>query len=167
MTDEQKMEWLGRLMGNGNVRIGQFIMDNHGTMNINNNMGEEKATSGQESGYGKDSIMEYVDRLKPMVKEEFLPMYDEMWNGILELKEVKLQVYEKGKQQGTTFNRNLVAQIIHMLSSKVFVPKANTVNMAECLEPGKGAAHPVRQKLNEVPERVIKKSIEEYLKSYF
>ena len=158
---------LAKMMGSGNVKIGQFIMDNHGTMNIDNNMGEEKASSGQQSGYGKNSIMEYVDRLKPIVREEWLPKYDEMWNGILELKEVKLQVYDKGKQQNTTFNRNLVAQIIHIISSKVFVPTANTVKMAECLEPGKGVAHPVRQQLGEVPEKVIKKSVEEYLKSYF
>ena len=167
MNDEQKMEMLAKMMGTGNVKIGQFIMDNHGTMNIDNNMGEEKKNSAQASGYGKETIMEYVDRLKPMVREECLQRYDEMWNGILELKEVKLQVYDKGKQQNTTFNRNLVAQIIHVISSKVYVPTANTVNMAECLEPGKGVTHPVRQQLGEVPGRVIKKSVEEYLKSFF
>ena len=49
MTDEQKMEMLAKMMGTGNVKIGQFIMDNHGTMNIDNNMGEEKrAKSNQQ-----------------------------------------------------------------------------------------------------------------------
>jgi hypothetical protein len=40
MTDEQKMEWLAKIMGSGKMSVGQFIMDNHGTMTINNNMGD-------------------------------------------------------------------------------------------------------------------------------
>ena len=44
---------------------------------------------------------------------------------------------------------------------------ANTVQMAECLEPGKGVNHPVRQKLGEVPCKTIKKSVEKYMKTRF
>ena len=38
MTEEKQMEFLDRLIRNG-VNIGQLIMDNHGTMEISNNMG--------------------------------------------------------------------------------------------------------------------------------
>lgn len=42
MTDNEKMDFLAKLMGSGNTTIGQLIMDNHGTMNINNHGGEAK-----------------------------------------------------------------------------------------------------------------------------
>ena len=47
MTDEEKMRFLERMVAAGHTSIGQLIMDNHGTMNINNQQGaqqqEEKA----------------------------------------------------------------------------------------------------------------------------
>lgn len=112
----------------------------------------------------KDAIMEYVKRLMPVVREEYQSVYSEMWLGILDVKEVKLQVYNKGKQQGTTFNRDFVAQIIHQLGSRIYMPEANAVVMAEHLEPEKGRDHPVRQKLGESPDKSIKKAIEAFLK---
>ena len=116
-----------------------------------------------ESPSGKEAIMEYVGRLKPMVREEYLAGYDDLWLGILELKEVKAVIYNKGKQQDTTFNRNLLAQIIHQVGT-VYKPTANTVQMAQCLEPVKGVDHPVRQKLGEVPDKPIKRAVDNYLK---
>ena len=108
--------------------------------------------------------MEYVKRLMPVVRKEYQSVYSEMWLGILDVKEVKLQVYNKGKQQGTTFNRDFVAQIIHQLGSRIYMPEANAVVMAEHLEPEKGRDHPVRQKLGESPDKSIKKAIEAFLK---
>ena len=112
----------------------------------------------------RQSVMEYVNRLMPVVREQYQSIYHDIWLGILELKEVKLQVYNKGKQQDTTFNRNFVAQIIHQLGDRLYLPDANTVVMAEHLEPGKGKDHPVRQKLGEMPEKVVGKAIEELIK---
>jgi hypothetical protein len=37
--------------------------------------------------------------------------------------------------------------------------------MAECLEPGKGIDHSVRQNLGESPEKDVKKAVEEFMKS--
>ena len=108
--------------------------------------------------------MEYVKKLTPIVREEYQGAYSEMWLGILELKEVKSRVYNKGKQQGTTFNRDFVAQIIHQLGNRIYLPDANPVVMAEHLEPEKGKDHPVRQKLGESPDKSIKKAIEAFLK---
>ena len=111
--------------------------------------------------------MDYVKRLMPVVREEYQSVYVDMWLGILDLKEVKLQVYNKGKQQGTSFNRDFVAQIIHQLGQRIYTPEANTVVMAEYLEPEKGRDHPVRKKLGEKPEKVIAKAIEEQIKGVF
>ena len=113
----------------------------------------------------KQPIMDYVNRLMPVVRQQYQAIYNDMWYEILELKEVKMCVYNKGKQQGTTFNRDFVAQIIHLLGDRVYLPNANTVVMAEYLELGKGKDHPVRQKLGEMPEKVVGKAIEKLIKA--
>lgn len=112
---------------------------------------------------GKDAILEYVGRLKPVVKEQYLDHYDQIWEGILEINQVKAVIYNKGKQQDTTFNRNLLAKIIHQVSWWLYESSANTVIMAEYLEPGKGIDHPVRQKLGESPNKDLKKALEQFV----
>ncbi len=125
---------------------------------------QEENPQKTENLQGKEAIIDYLDRLKPMVKAEYKDRYDTLWEGVLELSQVKAVIYNKGKQQDTTFNRNLLAQIIHQLGV-LYVPTANTVQMAMQLEPEKGADHPVRQKLGEVPEKTIKKAVDEYIKA--
>lgn len=125
---------------------------------------QEENLQKTENLQGKEAIIDYLDRLKPMVKAEYKDRYDTLWEGVLELSQVKAVIYNKGKQQDTTFNRNLLAQIIHQLGV-LYVPTANTVQMAMQLEPEKGADHPVRQKLGEVPEKTIKKAVDEYIKA--
>ena len=165
MTDETKSKMMEALAKSG-MSVGQFVMENTGTITYNDNRGaekQEKKDSGSQSG-SKEAIMEYVGRLKPVVREQYRNEYDTIWEGILELTQVRTLIYNKGKQQDTTFNRNLVAQIIHQVSDWLYLPTANTVKMAEYLEPEKGIEHPVRQKLGESPEKDVKKAIEAYVK---
>lgn len=164
MTDEQKLEFAEKVVKSG-AKIGNFVMDNHGTMTLSANMGEERNEEVAPVLGTKNSIMEYVNRLKPLVKEDFKKEYDEFWMQILDIEEVKQQVYNKGKQQNTTFNRNLVARIIHQIGNKVYLVGINDQQYAEYLEPGKGKNHSVRQQLCLMPETPIKKAIERFLEN--
>lgn len=166
MTNQEKKELMTGLLQGANLEHAQInlILEKGATISYSNNQTNNKTTS--NSHHTKDAIMGYVGRLKPMVRESYVDCYDQLWMGILELEEVKTHVYDSGKQQGTTFNRNLVAQIIHQMAATVFVPTANTVNMAQYLEPSKGSDHPVRQKLGESPENKIKISVDKYLKQH-
>ena len=123
----------------------------------------QKEDDSKNQKQGKDAIMEYVGRLKPVVKEQYLDHYDQIWEGILEINQVKAVIYNKGKQQDTTFNRNLLAKIIHQVSWWLYESSANTVIMAEYLDPGKGIDHPVRQKLGESPNKDLKKALEQFV----
>ena len=165
MTDETKIKMMEALAKSG-MSVGQFILENTGTITYNDHRGTDKEEKkyGESASGSKEAIIEYVGRLKPVVKEQYQTDYDTIWEGILELTQVRTLVYNKGKQQDTTFNRNLVAQIIHQMSGWLYLPTANTVKMAEYLEPEKGSEHPVRQKLGESPERDVKKAIEAYVK---
>lgn len=166
MTDEQKLEFAEKIVKSG-AKIGNFVMDNHGTMTLSatvaDDLKEKEDISDKTLEQGKDAIMEYVGRLKPVVKKEFQDQYDLIWDGILELSQVKAMIYKKGKQQDTSFNRNLLAKIIHQVDY-LYIPSTNTVQMASYLEPEKGIDHPVRQKLGEVPEKSIKNAVDEYMK---
>lgn len=164
MTDKEKLEFAEKVVKSG-AKIGNFVMDNHGTMTLSANIGEDNSEEAAPVLGTKNSIMEYVNRLKPLVKDDFKKEYDEFWMQILELEEVKQQVYNKGKQQDTTFNRNLVARIIHQIGDKVYLMGINDQQYAEYLEPGKGKNHSVRQQLCLMPETPIKKAIERFLEN--
>ena len=161
MMTEEKMAFLSGILQGANLEHAQInlILAEGATISYSNNQtNDNKSTISNHQA--KDAIMDYVGRLKPMVRDSYIDCYDQLWTEILELKEVKMQVYDIGKQHDTKFNRNLVAQIIHHLAATVYLPNANTVKMAQYLEPSKGGDHPVRQKLGESPEKTIKKSVE-------
>ncbi len=113
----------------------------------------------------KDSIMEYVMRLHPfLVREEWRDKYKELWEEILELPEVAKVIYDKGKQQETTFNRNLVGNILRLMKErKMFVPTAHATKLAETLEGDTNAS--IRAKLGELPPKEVKDAIEILIKS--
>ena len=100
-------------------------------------------------------IIDYVMRLHPShVRQEWQEKYQTLWESILELPPVACKVYDKGRQQGTTFNRNLVANILHLLAERrVLTINANPTEMAKLLEGDANAS--VRAKLGEMPEKVI------------
>ena len=164
MTDEQKLDFAKQILKSG-AKIGNFVMDNHGTMTLSANTGEDNQVEPEPTHGAKSNIMEYVSRLKPLVKDDFQKEYDEFWMQILELEEVKQQVYNKGKQQDTTFNRNLVARMIHQIGDRVYIVGINDQQYAEYLEPGRGKNHSVRQQLGLKPEAPIKKAIERFLEN--
>lgn len=100
-------------------------------------------------------IIDYVMRLHPShVRQEWQEKYQALWESILKLPTVACKVYDKGRQQGTTFNRNLVANILHLLAERrVLTINANPTEMAKLLEGDANAS--VRAKLGEMPEKVI------------
>ena len=108
----------------------------------------------------KDSVLQYVMRLHPaQVREQWQDKYLALWESILELPAVSATIYNKGKQQGTTFNRNLVANILHLMAEKkVLALTANATKMAEMLEGDTNAS--VRAQLGVMPPKEIKESIE-------
>lgn len=105
-------------------------------------------------------IIDYVMRLHPIhVRQEWREKYQALWEEILELPAVADRIHDKGRQQGTTFNRNLVANILHLMAEKkVLAITVNATKMAEVLEGDANAS--VRAKLGELPLRVIEQAVE-------
>ena len=103
-------------------------------------------------------IIDYVMRLHPShVRQEWQEKYQALWESILELPPVACKVYDKGRQQGTTFNRNLVANILHLLAERRVLATTNATKLAEALEGTSETS--VRAKLGEMPVKDIKDTV--------
>ena len=110
------------------------------------------------------AAMEYVGRLKEMVTPAWETRYMELFKRIFALPQVRLNIGTVGKQQGTTFNRNLVANFVQIMLQEhdIFVPSANPSRMAEKLENNKD--HSVKVALGAVPEdKLLKKAVKDII----
>lgn len=168
MTDEMKLKMMETLAKSG-VSVSQLIMENNGTVTYNENRAaEERRKDGAAGAPTRDAIIDYVNRLMPVVAIDYREEYSKIWQDILEEEVVSSVVYDRGRQKGTVFNRNLVAQISRMmLLDGIIVKETNDVRMAELLEPEKGKDHPVRNQLGMIPDdRRIKKAVEEVFKRH-
>lgn len=98
----------------------------------------------------KAKIMQYVGLLKRYVAPEWVSRYESVWQSILSLSEVSSAVYDPGKQKNTTFNRNLVANIIYIMCEKGIIAENNATTLAKALEGDKD--HSVRARLRSNPD---------------
>ena len=88
----------------------------------------------------------------------------DLFKRIFSLPQVRLNIGIVGKQQGTTFNRNLVANFVQIMlqEHEIFVPSANPSRMAEKLENNKD--HSVKVALGAAPEdKQLKKAVKEII----
>lgn len=109
-------------------------------------------------------IKEYISRVKCLLAANWtLEKYYAVWDDILSLPAVKTIVRNKGKQQNTTFNRNLIAHILQTMMIKgVFGHGVTNQAMAESLEGSKD--HSVRTALSCVLEdKVMRTAIEKLI----
>jgi hypothetical protein len=117
----------------------------------------------------REQILLYVKNLNGHVKDKWKAQYMKLWNGILDLEDVKARIYNPGKQQGTNFNRNLVANIIFYLGNQtreelLVYKKYNASLFAEKLEANK--EHSVRAALGKYPPQEIMKSLDRFMKLF-
>lgn len=128
---------------------------------INNNYGDkqkpaptpDKTMQDAEKEALKADIMGYVGRLNDYVAKEWKNRFNALWTDILALPEVDAEVYATGRQAGTTFNRNLIANIIHIMYTRGVLNDGNDTQFAIALEGDK--EHSVRQQLGKNPKDEI------------
>ena len=126
----------------------------------------QKETVGKRKGM-KQTIIEYVNSLLPVVNMNYCDCYSKIWSEILAQDSVNSIVYDRGRQKGTIFNRNLVARIINMLRTGDVIKKVSDTELATLLEPQKGKKHPVRLQLAFKPDDLkIQKDVKQVLERY-
>ena len=111
------------------------------------------------------AAMEYVGRLKEMVTPAWASRYMDLFKQIFALPQVRVNIAVVGKQQGTSFNRNMVANVVQMMLQEqdIFLPTANPSRMAEKLEHNKD--HSVKAALGAVPQdKQLKEAVKAKIK---
>ena len=98
----------------------------------------------------RDEILDYVLRLQGCVAPQWASRYRTLWETVLSAPGVEAVAYEPGKQQNTTFNRSLVANIIYIMCEQGVIQEQNASRLAELLE--RDRDHSVRGRLREYPE---------------
>ena len=153
----------GAIVNNGQMNVGGGTIHVHvqGKQQVVEEVDENATRNPQLC---KENILGYVMRLHPVyVRQEWQDKYGELWEQILELPAVADKIHDKGKQQNTTFNRNLVGNILHLMAEcKVFAPTAHATKLAEALEGDANSS--IRAKLGEMPPKEVKDAVEEWLK---
>ena len=113
----------------------------------------------------REEIINYVSRVRPLLKDEWKSGYIKMWNGILDLDAISGEVYKVGKQQGTNFNRALVANILHYLDSRqIYREPYSSTKMAVALEHDKD--HSVRGHLAKDPSEEIMSRLGRFFETF-
>lgn len=112
-------------------------------------------------------ILNYVSRVRPLLTDEAKSDYMKVWEDILDLREVEALVYKPGKQKGTNFNRDLVANILYFLRNwkiyrVVYKQDYNGAALTEALEQDK--EHSVKHALRDDPPHDIQDAITAMMK---
>ena len=115
-----------------------------------------------DKGNIQKEILHYVSQIRHKLKSEMDKRYEHLWARIVEHEAFAVDLYDPGKQQ-CTFNRNLVANIIHYLDSKGFYEEPySAAAMTRALEEGEDQ-HPVRKALGAELEPKFSKVVDDIL----
>lgn len=134
---------------------------------VNNHYGDRKAsqatanpvTGNADRIQRRAEIQQYAGNLKQYVASGWKNRYESLWRSILDLPEVSATVYDPGRQKDTTFNRDLVANIIYIMCNAGVITEKNATTLTLALEGDK--EHSVRAQLRKAPQD---KEIEEKVK---
>lgn len=102
----------------------------------------------------RNEIIHYVLQVRTYLAKEWRSRFEKDWNVILDMKVVSDSIYRVGKQRGTNFNRNLVANILYYMDGLgAFGKHYNATTMAMSLEGDKDSS--VRAALRKLPAAAI------------
>ena len=118
----------------------------------------------------RTEILNYVSRVRPLLADEAKSSFMKMWEDILELPEVANKVYKPGKQWGTNFHRDLVANILYHLRTRkiykvVYKDNYNGSAMTEALEGNHD--HSVKHALRDEPPLDVREAIDKLLEENY
>lgn len=118
----------------------------------------------------RNEILNYVNRVRPLLNDQFKSGFMKMWEDILDLPEVKKDLYKPGKQWDTNFNRDLVANIFYHLRKYriykvVYKDNYNGARMAEVLEGDRD--HSVKHALRQDPAKDVREAVDKLLKDKY
>ena len=162
------------VLGTGNTlmefNIGHVENLNPNLTSVVNNYYGTRAKPQTETSVNKETLNQeiflYVENTLPFVNQAWKGKYMKLWADILLLPEVDAIIFDRGKQEGTCFNRKEVAHIICYLGKyadggcgifEQYVAK----QIASCFHDGKEAS--IRPELGFRPSKEIQHAIDKLM----
>ena len=117
-----------------------------------------------DTGNIQKEILNYVSCIRPKLKANMDKKYEHLWARIVGHEAFAVDLYDPGKQQ-CTYNRNLVANIIHYLDSKgIYKDNYNATTVTVALEGDKD--HTVRSSLGKDPVSDIVSRLDRFFETF-
>lgn len=127
---------------------------------------EEIKDNKSEINHSPEEIIRYVMKLHPVyVSERWKEHYRSLWETVLKLSEVENIIYDKGRQKNTTFNRNLVGNILCLMADKEVLCGNNATKFTVALENNEKAS--IRFQIGTMPPKAIRDSVTKTIESFF
>ncbi len=130
----------------------------------------ERLTTEDGDKVGKRAdILKYVEKTLPFVLYQWKDKYMPLWNDILNLPEVDRIIYQRGRQQKTSFNRKEVLHIICYLGKHanggIGIFEDNYVATSIALQLADGCEKTTRPELGFNTTKTIQAAIEKLMTS--
>lgn len=118
----------------------------------------------------RKKILKDVSKLLNLLKKAKQTIWMDLWNDILELSEVKYDVYDHGHNHDTIYSRKLVAAIIHFIGSAekgclCWFTKYNASEITRTLGYKEGAS--IRCELGGNPSAEVMEAIKKLIKEKY
>lgn len=117
----------------------------------------------------REEILTWVSKVRPLLDDAWKADYQNIWNDILNMQEVKEKVYDPGKQKNTNFNQYLVGNILYFMFEDCGAwSEEKDYNASEvCMKLIGTTEHQLRKELSKFPPEEIKNRLHDYFTKKF
>lgn len=117
----------------------------------------------------REEILIWVSKVRPLLTDAWKSDYQNIWNDILNMQEVKEKVYNPGKQKDTNFNQYLVGNILYYMFDQCGAwSEEKDYNASEvCMKLIHTTEHQLRKELSKFPPEDIKNRLHTYFTKKF
>ena len=117
----------------------------------------------------REEILTFVSKVRPLLDNAWKADFQNIWDEILNMAEVKEKIYDPGKQKNTNFNQYLVGNILYfMFEDCGACSEDKEYNASEvCMTLIGTTEHQLRKELSKFPPEEIKNRLHNYFTKKF
>ena len=117
----------------------------------------------------REEILTFVSKVRPLLDDTWKADFQNIWDDILNMQEVKEKIYNPGKQKNTNFNQYLVGNILYfMFEDCGACNDGKEYNASEVCNKLIGTTeHQLRKELAKNPPEKIKNRLHSYFTKKF
>ena len=133
------------------------------------NLNPKKAKELIDTEVVREEILTFVSKVRPLLDDAWKADFQNIWDDILNMQEIKEKIYDPGKQKHTNFNQYLVGNILYyMFEDCGACSDDKEYNASElCMKLIGTTEHQLRKELAKFPPEEIKTRLHTYFTKKF